>query len=69
MYNLTILVNGGDVFDGNLIQWEDTFFCFPIEGLNIGEQLSQETLAVCLPAICDFCEEMGWNVEIKYQKS
>jgi len=54
-YNLTIEIP--DIFEGNLKDWEDTFFSFHSE--NEGE-------AECIAEVLSFCKGEGWDVEIRY---
>lgn len=58
-YNVTILVDGGETFDGNLGHWSDRFFSFP-DNFTLQDKLAE---------VIGFCMSEGWEVTIRLKKN
>jgi hypothetical protein len=56
-YILKILVNDGEVFDGDLNQWEDCFFAFPVD-FTLDDKLAQ---------IQRFCASESWDLTLSFK--
>lgn len=56
-FKLIIKVNDGDLFEGNLEQWEDCFFSFPFH-FSLNDKLEQ---------IQNYCSGYNYNLAFSFK--
>jgi hypothetical protein len=56
-YTLTIIVDGGNFFEGSLGQWEDCFFSFP-DDFSMNDKIAQ---------IQDYCIKEGMDLVFSFK--